>query len=91
MWKKIAEWCAQGAVQAAGGLLVVGAGSTIWKFIDIETLVGLTCLVALFFSTFFGMRLFLLPKFRTLSEEEYKALKVLGKIDDGTYYFTRKD
>ena len=89
MWKKFAEWSAQGAVQAASGVLVVGAGSTMWKFIDIETLVGLTCLVALFFSTFFGMKLFLLPKFRILSEEEYNALKVLRKIDEGTYYFIR--
>ena len=91
MLKKIAEWSAQGAFQAVSGLLITVAGSVIWKYINIEALVGITCLVALFFIAYFGMKLFHLPKFRTLSEDKYHALKTLGKVDDGTYYFTTKD
>ena len=88
MWKRISEWSAQGVVQAVLGLIVVGGGKTLWSMIDIETLVGTVCLVFLFFCTFFGMKLLHLPKIRFPTQEEYEALKVLGKLNKGTVHMT---
>ena len=88
MWKQIAEWSAQGVVQAASGLIAVGVGKTLWSMIGMETLVGTVCLVILFFCTFFGMKLLHLPNFKFPTKEEYDALKVLGKLNKRTIYMT---
>ena len=53
-----------------------------------ETLVGTVCLVILFFCTFFGMKLLHLPNFKFPTQEEYDALKVLGKLNKRTVYMT---
>ena len=88
MWKRISKWSAQGVVQAASGLIAVGVGKTLWSMIDMETLVGTVCLVILFFCTFFGMKLLHLPNFKFPTQEEYDALKVLGKLNKRTIYMT---
>ena len=88
MWRRILEWSAQGVVQALSGLIAVGVGKTLWSMIDMETLVGTVCLVILFFCTFFGMKLLHLPNFKFPTQEEYDALKVLGKLKKRTIYMT---
>ena len=91
MGKRIAEWSAQGVVQAAMAAVVVaviGGGRMVWDMIDMETLVGITCLVILFFCTFFGLKLLHLPNFKFLTQEEYEALKVLGTLNKRTIYMT---
>ena len=86
MWKRILEWSAQGVVQAVSAFIVAGVGTTLWNMIDMETLVGTVCLVILFFCTFFGMKLLHLPNFKFPTQEEYDALKVLGKLNERTIY-----
>ena len=91
MRKRIAEWSAQGLVQAAMAAVVVaviGVGQMVWDMIDMETLVEITCLVVLFFCTFFGLKLLHLPNFKFPTQEEYEALKVLGKLKKRTIYMT---
>ena len=91
MRKRIAEWSAQGLVQAAMAAVVVaviGVSRMVWDMIDIETLVEITCLVVLFFCTFFGLKLLHLRNFKFLTHEEYDALKVLGKLNKRTAYMT---
>ena len=91
MWKRIAEWSAQGAVQAVVAAVVVaviGVGRMVWDMIDMETLVGITCLAALFLCTFFGLKLLHMPNFKSLTQAEYDALKVLDKLNKRTIYMT---
>ena len=91
MWKRIAEWSAQGVVQAAMAAVVVaviGVCRMVWDMIDMETLAEITCLVVLFFCTFFGLKLLHLPNFKFPTQVEYDALKVLGKLNKRTIYMT---
>ena len=89
MWKRIAEWSAQGVVQAVMAAVVValiGVGRMVWDMIGMETLTEITCLVVLFFCTFFGLKLLHLPNFKFPTQKEYDALKVLGKVNKRTIY-----
>ena len=60
----------------------------VWDMIDMETLAEITFLVVLFFCTFFGLKLLHLPNFKFPTQEEYEALKVLGKLNKRTVYMT---
>ena len=91
MWERIAGWSAQGVVQAAISVIVAGVGSMVWDLMDMETLAGITCLVVLFFCTFFGLKLLHLPNFKFPSQKEYDALKTLGKVNKRTLYFIEEE
>ena len=89
MWKRIAEWSAQSLVQLAIACVapgVLGVLGIFWDLIDVEMLVGITCLVVLFFCTFFGLKFLHLPNFKFPTQAEYDALKVLGKLNKRTIY-----
>ncbi len=89
MWKQISEWIAQGLVQAAISAVVAGValvGGLIWDLRDVETLVGIIVLLVLFFGTFFALKLLHLPNFKSLTQAEYDALTVLGKLNKRTLY-----
>ena len=88
MRKRIAEWCAQGAVQAIGAAMAMGAIGLVWKVADTEILIGVTCIVLVGLGTAIAIRVFSIPKFKFPTEEEYQALRTLGKVDDGTVYMT---
>ena len=77
-------------VQALLATTITGGAGMIWAWVDYETLVGSTALGIVFFSVFFGLKLYhrllRLPTIESLSQEEYDALKVLGKIGKQTLY-----
>ena len=91
MWKQIAEWSAQGVVRTLVSSAVVGAGVAVWEMMDMETLVGIVCLVVLFFCTFFGLKLLHVPIQKFTTQGEYDALKVLGKINERTIYMIMEE
>lgn len=89
MWKRIAEWSAQGIVHAVASAIVsavIGASYLVWGMMDKDTLIVIICLVALSFCIFTTLRVLQIPNFKTLTQAEYDALKTLGKLNKRTIY-----
>ena len=66
----------------------MGVIGLVWKIADMETLIGVTCIVLVGLATAFAIRIYSIPKFKFLTQDEYEALRTLGKVDDGTVYMT---